>query len=348
MAESMGKDHIVTLGVVLSYFPQFQRIISRGSSQGISIYFALSSTVFTTSALANILLLESVNGGYDCCRAGNPHAAMCFTALATTTQAALEWLGATIFFVIFLIFYPRPLTLPSEAPKRHSLSKSSIALSPERRQAEASRPYPRLPKLIASTSLILNLLILIPTLSIVLSPEVASAAPKSLLQDWSFFTSTLSLLAATVQFLPQIHATFQLRHHQSLSIVMLVIQVPVSIILGLSKASTATKVPHNDTGSGSGDRKHWVLRWLQSGEIAWMNYIVAGCVEGLLLALCLYLHFVRPRFKRGDDLEGDEEAAEEEYIVGISMGEETPLLPGRRTNDLQASRMFGREALGGR
>ncbi|KAL8736731.1 MAG: hypothetical protein Q9166_000097 [cf. Caloplaca sp. 2 TL-2023] len=214
-----------------------------------------------------------------------------------------------------------------------------MALSPERRRIEASVPYPRLPKIIGSVYLALALLILVPTLSIIFSPSTASAAPQSLLQDWSFFDSTLSLLVATLQFLPQLHTTLQLKHHQSLSMVMLAVQVPVFILLGINKASKSDRVPH-DQG------RHVWVRWLRNGEIAWMNYIVSGCWQGLLLALCLYLYIVRPRFAR-EDLDGDEEA-EEQYITSVSMGEETPLLPGRDHTDLQTSQHFGREVYIGR
>lgn len=240
---------------------------------------------------------------------------------------------------MYLIFYPRP-PLPEVPRKRHSLFKSDLALSPERRRIEASIPYPYLLRIIASISLLLTLLILIPTLTIVLDSSIASRAPPSLLQDWSFFTSTLSLLAATLQFLPQMHTTLRLKHHHSLSMVMLAIQIPVYLLLGINKASKSDSVPHD------GGRGHPWVRWLQNGEVAWMNYIVGACVEGLLLALCLYLYFVRPRFA-SRDWDGDEEAEEEEYITGVSVGEDTPLLPGGDRTGLQTSRWSRREVFVG-
>ncbi|KAL9000723.1 MAG: hypothetical protein Q9169_000759 [Polycauliona sp. 2 TL-2023] len=260
----------------------------------------LLSIVYTTSSVGNTLLLESVGTG----------------------------------LVIYLIFYPRP-PLPSNPPKRHSLSKSDLALSPERREIEASIPYPRLPRIIASISLILILIILVPPLVIIFAPHNNSESHRSLMQDWSTFTSTLSLLAATIQFVPQMYTTLRLKHHRSLSMVTLAVQIPVSLLLGINKASQSESVPHNDEG------RQWWVRWLQDEEMVWMSHIVSGCAEALLLILCLYLYFSRRRFGR-DDLDGDEEA-EEEYITSVSMGEETPLLPGRSRTDLQTSQRFGKQ-----
>ena len=130
------------------------------------------------------------------------------------------------------------------------------------------------------------------------------------------------------------HTTLRLQHHHSLSTITLAVQIPVSLLLGISKASRSDGVPHDD------DQSLWV-RWLQDGEMAWMSQVVSGCTEGLLLlVLCLYLYFARSKFARGD-LDGDEEA-EEEYITSLSMGEETPLLRGWDRNDLQTSRGYGR------
>ena len=240
--------------------------------------------------------------------------------------------------MIYLIFYPRP-PVPDKPPKRHSLSKTDLVLSLERREIEASMPYPRLPRVIGTSSLILVLFILGPPLLIIFSPHLAAKVHQSLIQDWYLFTSTLSLVTATLQYLPQMYTTLRLKHHHSLSMIMLTVQIPVLLLLGISNASEGDKSPHEE------DRYLWV-RWMQGGEIARMNQIVSGSAEGLLLALCLYLYLSQREFGR-DNLDGDEDA-EEEYITSMSMGEETPLLPGRNRTDLQTSQRFGRWEFMGR
>lgn len=204
---------------------------------------------------------------------------------------------------------------------------------------EASMPYPRLPRVIGISCLILVLFILGPPLVTVFSPHFASKAHQSLIQGWYLFTSTLSLVVATLQYLPQMYTTLRLKHHHSLSMIMLTVQTPVLLLLSISNVSEGDRTPHEK------GRYLWV-RWMHDGEIAWMNQIVSGCAEGLLLALCLYLYFSQRKFGR-DDLEGDEDA-EEEYITSMSMGEETPLLPGRDRTDLQTSQRFGRREFMGR
>lgn len=344
-------NYVITLAIILSYFPQYQRIITRNSSQGISPVYILLGTIFTTSALANTLLLKSANGSYDCCKIGSLHGSECFTALAATSQVALQFVGSVVLFVIYLIFYPRPsIDLPPHKhPKRHSLSKSDLALSPERRRALSSRPFPRLPKLIAFSTTLLAFMILVPTLSIAFSPDLTSYAPASLIQDWSFFTATLSLLVATVQFLPQLFTTIRLKHHASLSLVMLAVQSIVYILLGASKAMNADKAPHDE------GRRSWT-RYLQNGELEWMGYVVSGATEALVLVVGVYLVYMRAKRVGGmlvGDMDGDdvfttvEGDEEEEYITSVSLGEETPLLPGRRgESEFRGSNRWGREAMG--
>lgn len=234
------------------------------------------------------------------------------------------------------MFYPRPPpSLPSQPhqPRRHSLSISSLALSPKRRRSLASLPYPYSAKLLAATTALLGLLILVPKLSIKYFPRT-TYAPASLVQDWSFFTAALSLLAATVQYLPQLHTTTRLKQNAALSVVMLAIQSPVFLTLGILKATQTEKVPH-DQG-----RRTWT-RWGQNGELVWISYMVAGAVEAILLGVCLYLSYTRPR---AGGLDGDEalevEDGEEEYITGTNIGldtEETPLLPGRGESELRGA-----------
>lgn len=87
-----------------------------------------------------------------------------------------------------------------------------------------------------------------------------------------------------------------------------------------------------------------------------MGYVVSGATEALVLVVGLYLTYVRARRvggllvggMDGDDVfttaEGEEE---EEYITGVSLGEETPLLPGRRgESEFRGSNRWGREAMG--
>lgn len=121
------------------------------------------------------------------------------------------------------------------------------------------------------------------------------------------------------------NTTLRLQHHHGLSVITLAVQIAVSLLLGIRKASHSDGVPHD------ADQSLWV-RWLQDGETAWMSQVVSGCTAGLLLVLCLYLYFAASKFAKGD-LDGDEEA-EEEYITSVSTGEETPLLREWGKDDL--------------
>jgi hypothetical protein len=53
---------------LISYFPQIIRIISRGTSEGISPYFILLGTTSATCGFANILLLKESRQDIGCCK----------------------------------------------------------------------------------------------------------------------------------------------------------------------------------------------------------------------------------------------------------------------------------------
>ena len=86
----------LSLGLPLSYLPQCHRIISRGSSYGLSPSFIAISTAYSSSAFANALLLASADGAVDCCQYNGFHGKNCFAALTSIWQHGLFWLGSTV------------------------------------------------------------------------------------------------------------------------------------------------------------------------------------------------------------------------------------------------------------
>ncbi|KAL8644939.1 MAG: hypothetical protein Q9210_006992, partial [Variospora velana] len=136
---------------------------------------------------------------------------------------------------IFLLFHPRPNpdpTITQNKPKRHSLSTSSLALSPNRRRAISSAPYPRSAILLLVTTLLLAVLILGPTVAASFSPWVLLSIPVLSFQAWPFFTAILAIVTAFLLPLPQLFTTLALESNAGLSVVMLAAQAPVSIALG--------------------------------------------------------------------------------------------------------------------
>lgn len=59
---------LILVGLLISYLPQMIRIISRGTSEGISPYFILLGTTSATCGFANILLLKESRQDIGCCK----------------------------------------------------------------------------------------------------------------------------------------------------------------------------------------------------------------------------------------------------------------------------------------
>lgn len=127
---------------------------------------------------------------------------------------------------------------------------------------------------------------------------------------WANFLGVLAAVLASIQYFPQIYTTFRLRCVGSLSIPMMCIQTPGSLVWAASLAV----------------RKGW------SGWSIWGVLVVTACLQGTLLAMAIYFEYFGPNNKRkagqhvdanGAPAPGD---AQHEHVHEERPSEETPLL----------------------
>jgi len=145
------------------------------------------------------------------------------------------------------------------------------------------------------------------------------------LQTWANILGIACALLTSIQYLPQIYTTLKLRHVGSLSIVTMMIQVPGSYIMATSLA----------------------VRLGRSGWSTWVVYVVAGSLQGCLLAEALWFQ----SHHQGEEPARKISSAEIDGLVGsgnqvedtvsghaeIGPDEETPLLrEGQRPADSPA------------
>jgi hypothetical protein len=126
---------------------------------------------------------------------------------------------------------------------------------------------------------------------------------------WANFLGILSAILASIQYFPQIYTTFRLRAVGSLSIPMMCIQTPGSLIWASSLAA----------------RKGW------AGWSIWGVLVVTACLQGTLLAMAIYFEYFGPNNKWEAGHHADQngavpadERAEHEPLERPA--EETPLL----------------------
>lgn len=88
---------------------------------------------------------------------------------------------------------------------------------------------------------------------------------------WTTLLAAIALVASSVQFIPQILRTYQLKLVGALSIPAMLMQTPGSFLFCVTIASS----PGTNITS-------------------WITYFVGGCLQGALLILCIYYHNYPP------------------------------------------------------
>ncbi|OIW31886.1 hypothetical protein CONLIGDRAFT_641658 [Coniochaeta ligniaria NRRL 30616] len=175
------------------------RIISRGTSEGISPYFILLGTTSATSGFANILLLKESRQDIACCK--ELETFHCLAGLLGIAQLGVQWICFTFIFVLFLVFFRYNTS---------NVPEDDLGGDPPRWQTAL---------MVASLTLLHGLVV------IVVTTILEYVAPQKL-DTWAPALGLMAAILAAVQYFPQIWTTYHLKHVGSLSIPMMCIQTP--------------------------------------------------------------------------------------------------------------------------
>jgi uncharacterized protein with PQ loop repeat len=148
--------------------------------------------------------------------------------------------------LLFVIYFPRA-TSPTDPT-----STASFTGAPTYRTA-----------LVVTGICLLHALV---TVAISLAFELRQPAA---IPAWANFLGVLAAILASIQYFPQIYTTFRLRCVGSLSIPMMCIQTPGSLVWAASLAA----------------RKGW------SGWSIWGVLVVTACLQGTLLTMAIYFEY---------------------------------------------------------
>ncbi|KAJ5167897.1 uncharacterized protein N7482_003491 [Penicillium canariense] len=280
---------LIILGILLSYLPQHIRIISLRSSFGISPYFILLGTTSGTSAFANILVFPKTAADVACCQEISGLA--CFAGLLGVFQMGMQWICFFSILLLFVIYFPRA-TSPTDPT--HSVPSTS------------NGPTYR-------TALVITAICLLHALATVIISVAFAIRQPTALHAWANFLGILAAILASIQYFPQIYTTFRLGCVGSLSIPMMCIQTPGSLVWAASLAARE-------------GAKGWSV---------WGVLVVTACLQGTLLVMAIYFEYFGPDSKSKAVHQADQngsangaaaERPERESMHAEHPSEETPLL----------------------
>ncbi|CAG8363398.1 unnamed protein product [Penicillium salamii] len=277
---------LIIFGILVSYLPQHIRIITRRSSFGISPYFVLLGVTSGTSAFANILVFPSTAQDVACCQEISGIA--CFAGLLGIVQMATQWLCFFSILLLFVIYFPRA-TSPIDPMSAVSTSSSA--------------PTYR-------TALVVTGICLLHALATIIISIAFELRQPAAVPAWANFLGILSAILASIQYLPQIYTTFRLQCVGSLSIPMMCIQTPGSLVWAASLAA----------------RKGW------SGWSIWGVLVVTACLQGTLLTMAIYFEYFGPNNK-GEAGRADLDAPNGSGLGGTGTGTHPEPLPERPSEE---------------
>ncbi|PLN79851.1 hypothetical protein BDW42DRAFT_171975 [Aspergillus taichungensis] len=285
---------LIIFGILFSYIPQHHRIITLKSSFGISPYFVLLGTTSGSAAVANVVSQAQSLQDMACC--SNVSGFSCFAGLLGIFQVVTQCLCFFTILFLFTFYFPREF--------------------PEPAQVTPGYPKPS-PGPTYRTALIVCVICILHATAMLIVTIAVGLKQPSALQSWSNFCGIQAAILASIQYFPQIWTTLRLRCVGSLSIPMMCIQTPGSLVwAGSLAARLGTK-----------------------GWSTWGVLIVTACLQGTLLVLGIFFEYLGPNkghahhggkdtaqdVEAEDDDDDDDDDVEEEE----QPSEETPLLRDR-------------------
>lgn len=197
---------------------------------------------------------------------------------------------ALISLLLFIIYFPRATspTSPSAKPS------ATDPLSSYR------------------TAVLVTIICVVHAVVIVITSVFIVILHPSHLQAWANVLGIMAAVLTSIQYFPQIYTTLRLRRVGSLSIPMMCIQTPGSIVWAASLAA----------------------RLGTEGWSTWGVYVVTAVLQGSLLTMAVYFEYVSPRKSVSDGTQSPEGRENEpnrdrEPDQDWQASEETPLLQSR-------------------
>lgn len=211
---ALGLSIFLVVGILFSYIPQHAKIMTNGTSAGLSPWWVLLGTLSSIAGLTNIVVLPTSQHDMACCREISGSA--CSAALLGIVQVGVQWICFMAIMVLFLVYFPR----------KNDDEQQDLASSGQQSEF-MNLPKPRDAVIVAVSALVALLFAGLGSLFYLVR------MPQYLL-GWANFLGVTASILACVQYLPQIWTTYRLGQVLSLSIITMLVQVPGSFLFSFS------------------------------------------------------------------------------------------------------------------
>jgi len=199
--------------LLISYIPQWARIIARKSAEGLSTFYILLGSLSGLCAVGNILVLPSSQVDMGCCRENSRFA--CLSGLLGILQVVSGI--ACFWIVLFLYIYFSEEEASAEIHHR----RNSIG-GPERTFRRARRAW-----------IVLIIVCAFAFAVLLVSAIILHRFPWAA-QNWADILGVAVALLACVQWVPQVWTTWHLGHLGSLSLASVALSAPYTWIFGIN------------------------------------------------------------------------------------------------------------------
>ncbi|GAB7343235.1 hypothetical protein MBLNU457_1294t1 [Dothideomycetes sp. NU457] len=200
---------VLVLGILISYLPQHAKIVSNGTSAGLSPWWVMLGTLSSIAGITNIIVLPTSQHDMRCCK--EISATECGAGLLGIVQVGVQWTCFMIVMILFLAFFPR------QSDGEQAIVHPEDMPMPKRRDAV----------IVGTTTLCALLFCGIGSI-------VFLVAMPSQLLGWANFLGIAASGLAVVQYFPQIWTTWKLQRMLSLSVTTMFIQVPGAFMFAFS------------------------------------------------------------------------------------------------------------------
>lgn len=186
---------LISIGIIISYIPQYRRIIIKRTSEGLSTNFLFLGSCSSIFTLTNIILVSSK--ARHCCAIGALDTFNCINSQLNLFQIGIQCTCAILILVLVLVI------------TKHSIKQDKAEY----------KCIENVGKLVAAHGIISLLQI-----------TIGFSTNSTVLYTIANINGLLSALLTVIKYVPQIYTTYRLKHPGTLSIGMMCIQTPGGFI----------------------------------------------------------------------------------------------------------------------